>query len=145
MRSTQQQHPAGVLSQVWLGAAGMEPAGAEPTSDDEKDDDKLARWQINPSALVVLQTCYQMEPFPTTEIRKKLAAKLKVHPRQVQTWFQNRRARERRMGGTVLKLGGNSSATGSLSSAPASTDHAVASSSCSADFGRPRDVQVTSL
>ena len=68
-----------------------------------EDDDKISRWQISPSVLVVLQQVYSMDPFPSTEVRQQLASKLKAHPRQIQTWFQNRRARERRLGGTVQR------------------------------------------
>ena len=68
-----------------------------------EEDDKISRWQISPSVLVVLQQVYSMDPFPSTEVRQQLAAKLKAHPRQIQTWFQNRRARERRLGGTVQR------------------------------------------
>ena len=73
--------------------------------DDGKDDDKTIRWQINPSALVMLNQVYALEPFPSTEVRKQLAVKLKAHPRQVQTWFQTRRARERRLGAAPRRRG----------------------------------------
>jgi len=56
---------------------------------------KLPRWNINRSALYVLEQVFDLEKFPSHHMRQRLAADLAVTPRQVQVWFQNRRQRER--------------------------------------------------
>mmetsp|Transcript_51320 Transcript_51320/g.133330 ORF Transcript_51320/g.133330 Transcript_51320/m.133330 type:complete len:703 (-) Transcript_51320:446-2554(-) len=104
---------------------------------DDDNCDRTQRWQINPVVLSLLNQVYAMEPFPSTEVRKQLAAKLKVHPRQVQTWFQNRRARERRLGGIVPKPG----ATGAL--LPGSC--APAAAAATAAFGPSCEASTSSV
>ena len=66
---------------------GTNEQGMEEEDPSKDDDDKTIRWQISPATLVMLNQVYALEPFPSTEVRKQLAAKLKAHPRQVQTWF----------------------------------------------------------
>ena len=121
----------------------MEPDPGEPlehtvsvdTDLDLRDDDevvsscsglkkrkgKSTRWKIPSAALQMLEQVFTIDKFPSVETRKQLAANLKVTPRQVQVWFQNKRQRAVRpkspepaitssddMRATAL-LGGNSS------------------------------------
>jgi hypothetical protein len=55
------------------------------------------RQRTSPSQLEVLEKVYQQEKLPSSELRKELAVKLKMTPRRVQVWFQNKRAKEKRM------------------------------------------------
>ena len=54
---------------------------------------KYTRWNIPQEALSVLEEMYWKDKFPSVETRKALAEDLKVTPRQVQVWFQNKRQR----------------------------------------------------
>jgi len=56
------------------------------------------RQRTNPEQLEILESVYKVEKLPGSELRKELAVKLKMTPRRVQVWFQNKRAKEKRMG-----------------------------------------------
>jgi hypothetical protein len=56
------------------------------------------RQRTSPEQLEILETVYQTEKLPGSDLRKELAVKLKMTPRRVQVWFQNKRAKEKRMG-----------------------------------------------
>ena len=47
----------------------------------------------SPHALQLLEKVFQEDKFPSVETRRTLAGDLKVTPRQVQVWFQNKRQR----------------------------------------------------
>jgi len=55
------------------------------------------RQRTSPSQLEVLEKVYQQEKLPSSDLRKELAVKLKMTPRRVQVWFQNKRAKEKRL------------------------------------------------
>ena len=52
---------------------------------------KTSRWQVPAHALQTLEQVFAVERTPSGETRKQLAANLKVTPRQVTVWFQNKR------------------------------------------------------
>merc|ERR1712137_1223122 len=54
---------------------------------------KSTRWNIPKIALTTLEQVFTRDKFPTVDTRKNLASELKVTPRQVQVWFQNKRQR----------------------------------------------------
>ena len=54
------------------------------------------RWAISKHAKIILEKIYQMERFPSADMRRRLAADFSVEPRQVQFWYQNRRQRDSR-------------------------------------------------
>jgi len=69
---------------------------ASPCSADmlpKKRKGKSTRWNIPKHALTTLEQVFTRDKFPTVDTRKNLASELKVTPRQVQVWFQNKRQR----------------------------------------------------
>ena len=70
---------------------GDEPSNGRPLAKKRKG--KSTRWKIPAQALGMLEQVFLVDKFPSVETRKQLAANLKVTPRQVQVWFQNKRQR----------------------------------------------------
>ena len=62
-----------------------------------------AKWKCTDEERAILEGVYRLNPAPDTPTKRKLAVQMRVAPRKIQTWFQNRRARERRLGGTVQR------------------------------------------
>jgi len=82
------------------------PAGRKRKSssqDEEERDEKektpqpKKRQRTSPEQLEILERVYEQERLPGLDLRKELAQKLKMTPRRVQVWFQNKRAKEKRM------------------------------------------------
>ncbi|KAL1527422.1 hypothetical protein AB1Y20_016088 [Prymnesium parvum] len=51
------------------------------------------RWVLEPEDVLLLERIFALEKCPGRELCQELATRLKVRPRQVQVWFQNRRQR----------------------------------------------------
>lgn len=58
---------------------------------------KKKRHRTTPEQLRVLEETYEKEKMPNQELREKLAKKLGMTPRRVQIWFQNKRAKDKRL------------------------------------------------
>ena len=74
-------------------AASSDPSAAGGGGPARKAKGKATRWNIPPHALQILEKVFQDDKFPSVETRRTLAGDLKVTPRQVQVWFQNKRQR----------------------------------------------------
>ena len=75
-----------------MGVDAMDEDG-DISANPRKRKGKATRWKIPPTALQMLEQVFKVDKFPSVETRKNLAANLKVNPRQVQVWFQNKRQR----------------------------------------------------
>ncbi|KAI8612679.1 hypothetical protein BC830DRAFT_1135616 [Chytriomyces sp. MP71] len=60
------------------------------------------RFRPSDRELTLLNAIFEVNYFPSLSIRRKLAAKFCVDPRQVQFWYQNKRAHVR-AAGTILR------------------------------------------
>lgn len=102
---TGQASPAAATLVVTAPAAAPE-GDAEPEEEEDQGESspsadmlpkkrkgKSTRWNIPKHALTTLEQVFTRDKFPTVDTRKNLASELKVTPRQVQVWFQNKRQR----------------------------------------------------
>jgi len=70
---------------------------SEEGEEKEKTPQPKKRQRTSPEQLEILERVYEQERLPGLDLRKELAQKLKMTPRRVQVWFQNKRAKEKRM------------------------------------------------
>ncbi|KAJ3067151.1 hypothetical protein HDU98_009653 [Podochytrium sp. JEL0797] len=64
---------------------------------------KMARFRPTEAEAVLLTQIFQRNPFPSAGLRRKLAERMCLDVKQVQFWFQNRRATMKVQGIHVLK------------------------------------------
>jgi len=78
-------------------AIAVLPQSPDSTKKNVGTNQPKKRQRTSPSQLEVLENVYQQEKLPSSDLRKELAVKLKMTPRRVQVWFQNKRAKEKRL------------------------------------------------
>lgn len=87
---------------------------------------KVERKRATPEQVDMLEKIYASDRFPPTEVIKELADKLEMKQQKVKNWFQNKRAKERRMGVELIPPANNgsrrNSPKGSSASASSSSD-----------------------
>ncbi|KAJ3305383.1 hypothetical protein HDU76_005018 [Blyttiomyces sp. JEL0837] len=62
-------------------------------------DGKRKRVHANKEQLSLLEAAFQANPKPNTRTRVEICKRVGINSRSVQIWFQNRRAREKKLGG----------------------------------------------
>eukprot|EP01088_Endostelium_zonatum_P004263 TRINITY_DN15471_c0_g1_i1.p1 TRINITY_DN15471_c0_g1~~TRINITY_DN15471_c0_g1_i1.p1 ORF type:complete len:350 (-),score=96.41 TRINITY_DN15471_c0_g1_i1:152-1201(-) len=67
------------------------------------DDGRNKRKRKSPGQLELLETEFAQNPMPNKEVREQLGMVLGLSNRQVQIWFQNRRAKVKNNGGRIAK------------------------------------------
>ncbi|KAJ2031397.1 hypothetical protein GGI08_009391, partial [Coemansia sp. S2] len=70
------------------------PPAATPTKTGSKQTHRK-RARATTEQVAVLESVFMVNRSPASRLREDLAARLGMAPRQVQVWFQNRRAKEK--------------------------------------------------
>ncbi|KAF8265352.1 hypothetical protein EI94DRAFT_351948 [Lactarius quietus] len=109
-------HPSNSAAPVSFNSAATHrsyiPSLIPPGVDPAKVDSKMfytyvpntikTRKRTTPAQLEILEGVFVTDKKPNAPRRKELAKKLKMSPREVQVWFQNRRAKEKKANGRVI-------------------------------------------
>lgn len=81
-------------SSVSVDSFSVSSSSIEKKADESDYDDpnvKPKRKRANAMQVEVLKKTFQQSPFPSTDVRRKLAKQLGMTARSVQIWFQNQR------------------------------------------------------
>ncbi|KAJ1559292.1 hypothetical protein HK405_011215, partial [Cladochytrium tenue] len=70
---------------------------APPTTKDPKDDKPRKRVHANKQQLEYLENAFRQCRKPTSKMRMEICKAVGINGRSIQIWFQNRRAREKKM------------------------------------------------
>ncbi|KAI9351219.1 hypothetical protein BDR26DRAFT_850685 [Obelidium mucronatum] len=93
-------------------AAPTPPETIQSRRSSISEDGRPARFKPTESESALLCCIFQKNPFPSAAMRQRIAEKMGLEMKQVQFWFQNRRASMKTHGVHVLKPRRNSSVAG---------------------------------
>jgi hypothetical protein len=78
------------------------PRSRSSASLDSLSIDKRRRHRTTPDQLRILEEVYTKDKLPNLEVRERLAQQLGMTARRVQIWFQNKRAKDKRIRSSIL-------------------------------------------
>ncbi|KAI9351225.1 hypothetical protein BDR26DRAFT_850699 [Obelidium mucronatum] len=88
-------------------------------SNNSNANDKKNRFKATEAELPILSAVFEKNPFPSAVLRKKLADRLGLEVKQIQFWFQNRRATLKINGIHVIKPKKTNTPSASFKAKPA--------------------------